>query len=367
MTAFEFFSLAVAGIYFVFILFVIVGFYRKKEITESDSIANGISVLVPFKDEENHLPHLLSSLENQDHPLAEIIFIDDHSSDHSVSIISKASHPRYPIKMIRLESEENGKKNAIEKGIRESSFDNILTTDADCTFHENWISTHASRLTDKNPVVTGPVEIKNGDGFWNKFQQMEMISIQTVSYAMGNLGNPISMNGANLSYRKEIFLKLDPYRNNKKTQSGDDIYFLQSLKRNRVGICFLKELESVVKTEGQSISGYFTQRIRWMKKGSSFSDPITVLTGLVLFISSLSFVFVAGNQLFTQEWNHLLLISAGLKIIVDFLLLFLVTHHWKKQGLMFWFLPVFLMNVCFTAVLPIFGWWIPVSWKGRKV
>jgi hypothetical protein len=194
-----------------------------------------------------------------------------------------------------------------------------------------------------------------------------MISIQSVSYAMGNLGIPISMSGANLSYKKEIFLKLEPYRNNQETQSGDDIYFLHSLKRNAIGIGFLNEETSRVKTVGQGFFGYIRQRIRWMKKGSSFSDPTTVLTGFILFISALSFIFVAGNQLFTQQWNHLLLISVGLKIIVDFLLLFLVTHHWKKSGLMLWFLPVFLMNVCFTAALPIFGWWIPVSWKGRKV
>lgn len=367
MRASEIFALASAGIYFIFILFIILGFHRKRKISGSISDAGGISVLIPFKNEEHHIPDLISSLKKQLHPLAEIIFIDDHSSDNSVSIINKASHPHYPIRLIHLDSQKNGKKAAIEKGIKESKYDNILTTDADCTFPVNWISSHVSQLSDKNPVVTGPVMIAEGYGFWNKFQQIEMISIQSVSIAIGNMGHPISMSGANLSYKKEVFLKHNPYENNHKTLSGDDIYFLQSLKKNAVGIQFLKQKEICVTTEGQNFFGYLRQRIRWMKKGSSFSDSLTILTGLIIFISAWSFIFITGNQLFTQEWNQLLLISGALKIIVDFLLLFLVTLHWKKSELMFWFLPVFLMNVCVIAVLPIIGWWIPVSWKGRKV
>jgi biofilm PGA synthesis N-glycosyltransferase PgaC len=367
MTSLEIFTLILFVSYFLLIVIVIIGFLLPKKKFNKHSKTIGISVLIPFRNEESKLPHLIKSLEKQNYPLAEIIFINDHSTDSSVEIIQNFTHPNYQVKLIHLVENRNGKKSAIEMGIKESSFENILTTDADCVFSENWISLHANEFLNSNKVNAGCVEMESKEGFWNKFQQLEMISIQSVSLGLGKIGKPISMSAANLSYQKDVFQKLNPFLFNHKTASGDDIYFLQSLKKNKININFLMENDSRVITTSQSFNGYIQQRIRWMRKSSSFSDFTTILVGLIIFLATFQFIFITGYQLFTKEWNLLLLISIGLKIIVDFLLLFLVTHHWKKKELLFWFLPVFLMNVFFTTLIPIIGWLIPLSWKGRKI
>lgn len=367
MTLLEIITLIIFVSYSIFVFIILLGFFadKKKSIKHSEMI--GISILIPFRNEENKLQQLLKSLEKQNYPLAEIIFINDHSTDSSIEIIQKFSHSNYKMKLIHLVENSQGKKSAIEMGWKESSFPYILATDADCVFSETWISSHVDAFHDLNKVNTGVIEIENKDGFWNKFQQLEMMSIQSVAFGFGKIGMPISMSGANLSYTKEVFKEMNPYRFNRDIASGDDIYFLQSLKRNKVKINFLITNESKVITASQTFKGYIQQRIRWMRKSSSFSDFTTIFVGLIIFLGSIQFVFATGYQLFTQEWNHLLLISVGLKIIVDFLLLFLVAHHWKKRKLLFWFIPVFLMNVFFTILIPIVGWLIPLRWKGRKI
>jgi cellulose synthase/poly-beta-1,6-N-acetylglucosamine synthase-like glycosyltransferase len=52
-----------------------------------------LSVLVAFRNEEKHLPLLLSDLENQNYPLSKVqfIFIDDSSEDKSFEIINTSS------------------------------------------------------------------------------------------------------------------------------------------------------------------------------------------------------------------------------------------------------------------------------------
>lgn len=367
MTLLEIFTLIIFISYFFLVVIVIIGFFSNKKTFKKHSKTIGISVLIPFRNEESKLAPLIKSLEKQNYPLAEIIFINDHSTDSSVEVIQNFSHPNYQVKLIHLRENSNGKKSAIEMGIKESSFENVLTTDADCVFSENWISLHANEFLHSNRVNAGYVEMESKKGFWNKFQQLEMISIQSVSLGLGKIGKPISMSAANLSYQKGVFQNLNPFQFNHKTASGDDIYFLQSLKKNKININFLTDKDSRVITTSQSFKGYTQQRIRWMRKSSSFSDFTTILVGLIIFLASFQFIFITGYQLVTTEWNLLLLISIGLKIIVDFLLLFLVTHHWKKKELLFWFLPVFLMNVFFTTLLPIIGWIIPLSWKGRKI
>lgn len=367
MTFLEIFTLIVFVFYSLFVLLVIFGFFSKEKDSEKNSDEKGISVLIPFRNEENKLPRLLKAIEKQNYPIAEILFINDHSIDSSVELIQRFSLSKYPYKIIHLTNEVKGKKCAIEQGIKESKHSIILTTDADCIFSENWISSHICSFQNSNEVNAGAVEIENQNSFWNKFQQLEMISIQSVSIGLGKMGMPISMSGANLSYKKEVFEKLDPYQSNQNIASGDDIYFLQSLKRRKIKINFLTNNESRVFTSPQSLKDYLQQRVRWMRKSSSFSDFTTIFVGLIIFLASFQIVFVTGYQLFTHEWNHLLLISLGLKILVDFLLLFLVTHHWKKRELIFWFVPVFFMNVFFTTLIPIFGWMVPLKWKGRKV
>lgn len=367
MTLLEILTLIVFIFYSLFIFIVIIGFFSNEKISKKHSEEKGISVLIPFRNEENELPQLLKSLEKQNYSLAEILFINDHSTDSSVEMIQSFSLSKYPFKIIHLAEGVKGKKSAIEMGIKESKHSIILTTDADCIFSENWISSHIGSFRNSNVVNAGAVVIENQKGFWNKFQQLEMISIQSVSIGLGKMGMPISMSGANLSYEKEVFEELLPYHSNRNIASGDDIYFLQSLKRKKIKINFLTSNESRVITGSQTLKGYLQQRIRWMRKSSSFSDFATLFAGLIIFLASFQIVFATGYQVFTQEWNHLLLISSGLKIIVDFLLLFLVTHHWKKRELMIWFVPVFFMNVFFTTLIPIFGWLIPLKWKGRKV
>lgn len=367
MTLLPSIALIISIAYAIFIFFVLIGFFKqKKSAVKTDIPSIGISVLLPFKNEKKHLIGLLESLEKQSHPLFEVIFINDHSNDDSERLIQDYSSAKLNIRLLHLGHEQTGKKAALEEGIKHSNFDWIVTTDADCLLPENWLSSFAKSSGEKM-LCAGRVEIQEGKGFWNHFQQLEMISIQAVSFAFGRLCMPISMSGANLFYPKELFQNLQPYQSNKTIPSGDDIYFLQALKKNNQKVYFIDQLENRVQTQATSVGGYFSQRIRWMKKGSSFTDLHTVLVGMMIFLSAVVFIFATGYQLFTAQWNALLLISLGLKIIVDFLLLFLVTHHWKKKALMIWFIPSFILNMAILSVLPLVGWFIPVSWKGRKI
>ena len=123
--------------YFLCILVLVYGF-RKVPIFTSEMAQNKtrFSVIIPFRNEAENLPILLKSIENLNYPpeLFEVIFVNDASEDISEKIISEAiKKSRFSIKLFQNKRISNSpKKDAISEAIKNSNFEWIVTTDADC-------------------------------------------------------------------------------------------------------------------------------------------------------------------------------------------------------------------------------------------
>ena len=83
--------LIVMLIYAVTILHLVYGFNKIK--TSQETVFSApetfFAIVVPFRNESQHLPHLLESFKNLNYPadLFEIILIDDFSEDNSSRLI----------------------------------------------------------------------------------------------------------------------------------------------------------------------------------------------------------------------------------------------------------------------------------------
>ena len=67
-------------------------FFRRHHKKATKQIIEGkkkVSVVIPARNEEEHLPRLLDSLLNQDYPNYEVIVIDDQSTDKTWEIIQR--------------------------------------------------------------------------------------------------------------------------------------------------------------------------------------------------------------------------------------------------------------------------------------
>jgi len=80
-------------IYLLFFAFSILGFFKlnNKTFPSLDSyIVSNLTVIIPFRNEESRIFGLLESIQKQTdlEIVKEFLFIDDHSNDNSVTIIS---------------------------------------------------------------------------------------------------------------------------------------------------------------------------------------------------------------------------------------------------------------------------------------
>jgi len=110
-----------------------------------------ISAIVPAYNEEKTIKHVLKSLVNS-LLVDEIIFINDGSSDNTLSIIKKFKK----ITLIDLEKNQ-GKSYAITKGIKKSKGDIVVFIDADLIGLNN---SHLEKLI--NPLILGKSDVSIG-------------------------------------------------------------------------------------------------------------------------------------------------------------------------------------------------------------
>ncbi|MCX5956552.1 MAG: glycosyltransferase family A protein [Cyanobacteria bacterium] len=92
-----------------------------------------VAVLIPARNEESTLPHLLRALEAQSFRPLEVIVIDDHSSDRTAAIATQTS-PHLEVRLVRpppLPEGWCGKTWALHNGVAASRAEVLVFLDAD--------------------------------------------------------------------------------------------------------------------------------------------------------------------------------------------------------------------------------------------
>jgi poly-beta-1,6-N-acetyl-D-glucosamine synthase len=135
-----------------------------------------ISVIVPFRNEEAALPHLLERIAQQSHSNFELILVNDHSTDNSLQAIEPflSKFPKLKI----IQSEGLGKKNALKEGIAQADAGLVVCTDADCLPNKDWLKSIA-QYQEKEIVdfLICPVKMSFGKMFFSKLQALEFTSL----------------------------------------------------------------------------------------------------------------------------------------------------------------------------------------------
>lgn len=361
------------GLYLILILYFIAGNQRLEEVSSKNSTNISVSVIIPFRNEENNIENLVSSLTRQSYSngILEFIFIDDHSEDSSNDLIrQKINQFDAPVKLLSLK-ETFGKKAAIQKGVEEAIGDMILTTDADCTMNKNWVTTMAHAFEqNEGGLVLGRVHTQaDGHPLSNLFLK-ENDALMKATSGASKMGKPFLSNGANFGYSRTDFRELNPFQNHERIASGDDIFLLHEFKKRKPNkrIQFVMNEDAVVYTKGPtSLKQLVHQRIRWLKKSKYYGDTDTILIGLIIFIANLSVLLSFVLQLFNLmdpiQFFYMLIIKG----IAD---LTLLRIGYTNDSFISDLIGVILLSILYpiyTVSLPLLSLFWKTDWKNRKI
>ena len=362
----------VCCIYVILVLLLVYGNSQLIEVESTNDLKVPVSVLVPFRNEEENLEMIFQCLASQDYPkaLLEVIFINDHSDDDGCDILEELliSHSNFKI----ISNTGSGKKSAIGSGVNEANHNLIVTTDADCSMTKKWVSSIVSFYEKTRAhLVVGPVKPISGDTWLKSLLNLEFVTLISSTTGAIGLNRAFMCNGANLCFSRRLFMELNPYKSNKNESSGDDVFLLHTLRKEygkESKVVFANSKDALVQTKQvHSFLEFINQRIRWAKKSTMYKDAFTIFIGLIVLLMNLSILYLLIIS-FIGEFRifHLLLIFT-IKFLVDFALVQSVPKWLKGRKLFINSFLISLIYPIYVALIALLSLVFRPVWKGRKI
>ena len=328
-----------------------------------------VSVLIAMRNEEDEIKRLISSLKKQIYPTSnfEVIIINDHSTDTTLTLLKQEENQWENLHLVCMNEGEFGKKNAIAKAMDIATGDIIITTDSDCSFTPNWVATMAAYFQDEQiKLVSGPVNFHPKSGVFQQLQALEFASLIGAGAGAIGVGSAIFCNGANMAYRKEVFLEVNDFANDKAV-SGDDVFLLHSIKAKYPNsIVFAKEKNVIVTTDAlNTFQAFINQRKRWAAKSSGYKDRASIYSSFLVLFTNLIGVFLVVMAFFSAHYVAYCVFFFVLKFLADLYLLVPVLGFFKRKDLIKWILPFEIFYSFYIVLIVILSFTKSFEWKGR--
>ncbi|WP_166966914.1 glycosyltransferase [Yeosuana marina] len=366
--------ISITLIYLLLIVCFIYGFEKLKPFKLINLPAKtNFSVIIPFRNEVENLPDLLASINSLEYPkhLFEIIFVDDSSEDDSSKLILKfLADSQIDIKVIQNERQTHSpKKDAITTAIKQAKHGWIITTDADCTLPKYWLDSFDEFIQQTEATcVAAPVTYQLTNNFLNRFQVLDILSLQGATMGGFGLQKPFLCNGANFAYKKETFNTVNGFEGNSNISSGDDIFLLEKMvKHNSKQVQFLKSEQAIVTTSSQdSWQQLINQRLRWASKTKSYNNWFGKVTGLIVLLMNALIIVSILLTIFGIVLPKTLFYIVFIKFNIDVLLIYKTATFYEQREVLRSFLFGFIIYPFFSCYVAFLSMFKTFKWKGRS-
>jgi cellulose synthase/poly-beta-1,6-N-acetylglucosamine synthase-like glycosyltransferase len=301
-----------------------------------------------------------------------VIVIDDFSSDGTAAIVKQLQDVKY-LRLADYTGQDGTikayKKFAIETGIGVASGRLIVTTDADCQSHPDWLRTIAGFYEKTGAMfIAAPVKINAAPSFLALFQVLDFITLQGITGAAVHKKFHSMCNGANLAYEKKAFYEVGGFRGIDKIPSGDDMLLMHKIyKKYPEQVFFLKNQQAIISTQAQTSWREFVhQRVRWASKAGQYDDKRIFWVLLLVYTVNLLFVGLLLASLLNYWYLLVLLVLLLAKTIIEYPFVRPVAAFFGQRRLMVYFPALQPFHIVYTVVIGWLGKFGSYRWKGRK-
>ena len=296
-----------------------------------------VSVIIPFRNEMENLSGLIHSLSeviyNPDK--VEFILVDDHSEDGSCLLVSRLIQNKNNFRLLKSTGVP-GKKYALLFAVQNSTYENIITSDADCVHQKFWLKHMMSAMINRDLVLlSGGVKYKDQNGFLFRFQALDFLSLVGMGAASILAGKAVMCNAANMAFKKTLFL--DSFKHlHPEHPSGDDIFLLNFAKKNypdKIAYCESKDA-MVITSALPSFKKFFRQRIRWASKSIYYNDLSMIVLASVVFLCALFSLLLPLLSFINILYFYIFLALFSLKSLFDYIFLRIAAKKTEQTGLL---------------------------------
>ncbi|MBF4470652.1 glycosyltransferase family 2 protein [Flavobacterium sp. HJJ] len=361
------FLFGIAILYMLTISLLIYGFTKINQF-EYIGLApkTSFSIIVPFRNEEENLPILLESISKLNYPtdLFEVILVDDASD-----LRFKINDLRFKISLIEnIRKSNSPKKDAITTAMEIVKTNWVITTDADCVVHKNWLLALDNFIQLHHvSMIAGAVTYACQNSFLHHFQQLDLASLQGATIGSFGIDKGFMCNGANFAYTKSFFQKLNGFEGNNSIASGDDVFLLQkAVIEYPEKVVYLKSKNTIVTTKPvDDWKSLFYQRMRWASKTTSYQSLFGKRLGLIVFLMNFGFVYCFVMTFLGMLPYFFIGMYFLVKFGIDTVLINQTNKFLTKHEIRFLLLSS-LWYPFFSTVVALYSLFGKYEWKGRR-
>lgn len=337
--------------------------------TKKGSAFPEISVLLAFRNEQENLLSVFTSLSNQSYPNLKLFFIDDHSTDKGAEIIQRLCQENQNACYLTLPEGLSGKKSALSFAIEKLNSPWILCTDADTRMGPDWATSMMSCAEENGAVfISGPVDIDPVDTWFSRWQSLEFSGLIALGAAAIHLKRPTMCNGANILYQREAFYSVGAYEGNEHISSGDDQFLMHRMFiqfPDQIGFC--KSKDALVQTQAKaSLQEFISQRVRWASKNGRFERKVVNNEMIGVWLMA---AVILLNLMLGLLWHFFFIaffINLIFKMAVEYQFYKKVLPFFHREDLIrnFWISELF--QIVYVFAIGLLGKFVHYEWKGRK-
>ncbi len=332
--------------------------------TDDDKL-NGLSIVIPFRNEANKLPDLVVGLRNlipvRGLP-AEVIFVDDHSTDGYRPV----EGGEVPFIHVTTQEGSRGKKSAMDLGIQKANYPWVLGLDAGSRPDGDILKGLIQLRPGKRHLFTFVIRPMPRTGLVPKFFDLEFLALQGIGLAAAKSGQAILANGAALLFRKDSYLAVKPERRDWHLSSGDDVFLLTAIK-NQFGTESVapidREINSYMNAQfPKSFKSLFAQRLRWISKNASVPDVRFRAVALLSLLANMCWVIAIVTAWIAHLWTPLVILIL-MKVIAEATVLFRMAYLTDRRDCIPWIFPSQIIYPFYLCILVAFGFFT----RGRYI
>lgn len=251
---------------------------------ENTSSKIKLSVVVAAKNEVNNIGKLISALQLQKYPKEnfEVVLVDDNSTDDTFSTAEQAITELENFQIIKASRKLfEGKRGALDVGIKIAKNPYILITDADCEPASGWIDSFANGFAKENDFLFGIAPFIATKSVTNLIARFENLRANIIVFAFAKLGVPYSASARSFGFSREAFDEIDGYTNTTQTLSGDDDLLLREAIKDKFRIGLVTNEDAFVfSNTKENFSDFVNQKSRHTSTSLHYTLKSQVLLGL---------------------------------------------------------------------------------------
>jgi glycosyltransferase involved in cell wall biosynthesis len=334
-----FFTVTLLQLLYYWVIFVRLAFYRKKKPARSQQ--HPVSVIICARDEAGNIAKNLPGVLLQRYPSThEVIVINHNSQDDTRYLLDEFKKTFKQLTYVNLEQEAigiPGKKYPLSIGIKESRYEIVLLTDADCVpATENWIERMQEGFAGDTSIVLGYGSYHKLPGLLNKIIRFDTFhtGMQYLSYALA--GTPYMGVGRNLSYKKSVFFRNKGFSSINHLPSGDDDLFINQVA-NADNTSIMIDHDAITLSEPKKkFKEWFRQKKRHFSTARYYRTQHKWMLG-VYALSHFLFYPLFISSLILLNWQ-VSLILFGLRLVSQAIIVYRCMVKLNEKDLFPWFL-----------------------------